>query len=295
MGISKGGASLIFELKTSESLAGKICTLGRQSCHVTPHQLCSISEKFGFGLAPSVDILGNTVDDDYLFRSLGFDSVESIDVNDYENATHIIDFNNELPNELAGLYDAVYDGGTLEHIFNLPQCLKNIHKLLKPGGIIMHALPSSNHVDHGFYMFSPTLFYDYYTTNRWNVLRSNIFEYTRKHNIDDWLIYNYFPGSIDNLSFGGWGGKKMLGIWFVARKMVDSRCDLIPMQGSYLSLWEESKIGRTKFIPIASESYIKKKIKSNSIIYFLARNILAIFRAITAKRNSNKPKIIARY
>ena len=166
MEIPKAAAALIFELKTSENLEGKICTLGRQYCNITPNQLLSISKKFGFKQSINLNSTENNITDEHLFNSLGFFQVESIDVDDYENATHIIDLNQEIPDELCGLFDAIYDGGTLEHVFNTQQCLKNIYKLLKPEGLIMHLLPTNNFVDHGFYMFSPTFFYDYYTTNR---------------------------------------------------------------------------------------------------------------------------------
>ena len=119
-----------------------------------------------------------------------------------------------MPDWVKGKYDVIFDGGTAEHIFNFPQVLKNIHDLLKLGGIIIHASPSHNHVDHGFYMFSPTVFYDFYSVNKFDILKSYIFEY-KSDPIFDWLIYDYKPGAIDHLSFGGWG-RDSLGIFFVA-------------------------------------------------------------------------------
>jgi SAM-dependent methyltransferase len=176
------------------------------------------------------------VNDDVIFRSLGFDEVESIDADNFENATHIIDFNQELPLELNERFDVVFDGGTLEHIFNIPQCLKNIYKMLKPGGIIIHASPSNNHVDHGFYQLSPTFFYDYYSANNWELLRSYMFEYSAAPN-KPWIIYNYEPGTIVPLTTSG--RAKFLGLWFVAKKHIETRCDVIPQQGAYIKTWKE--------------------------------------------------------
>jgi len=113
--------------------------------------------------------------------------------------------------------------------------------MLKPGGIVIHVSPSNNHVDHGFYQFSPTLFYDYYSLNNWTILRANIFEYAPDHANKPWLIFDYKPGSIDHLSFGGWE-KKMLGVWFVSKKTSESTCDQIPMQGSYVKMWLSTSV-----------------------------------------------------
>jgi hypothetical protein len=62
----------------------------------------------------------------------------------------------------------VYDGGTLEHVFNLPVALTNICRLLKIDGRIIHDSPTSGYLDHGFTSLQPTLFYDFY--------RAQIFE-----------------------------------------------------------------------------------------------------------------------
>ena len=63
--------------------------------------------------------------EDLLIKYMSATSVESIDSNDYESSTHIADMNEPLPQNLFGKYDTVIDGGTLEHIFNVPQAFKN--------------------------------------------------------------------------------------------------------------------------------------------------------------------------
>jgi hypothetical protein len=135
-------------------------------------------------------------------------------------------------------YDVVFDGGTIEHVFNLPQVLKNIHHLLKISGRIIHASPSHNHVDHGFFMFSPTFFNDYYTANLYNIKTFYLFKYSSPQK-SVWSVYEYKPGSIDAYSFGGFG-KKMLGIWFIAKKTSASLDNIIPQQGGYLHIWKNN-------------------------------------------------------
>ena len=66
---------------------------------------------------------------------------------------------------LDNITRGLLDSGTLEHVFHLPNALKSVVELAKVGGRVMLLSPSSNHFDHGFYMFSPTLFYDYFSAN----------------------------------------------------------------------------------------------------------------------------------
>ena len=106
--------------------------------------------------------------DQTLFRALGFDEVLSVDISDYEGSEIIADLNQEIPPELEGRFDAVFDGGTMQHIFDVPQVLRNLHRTLKPGGrLVFSAVPVNNHVDHGCYILSPTLFVDYFRANNY--------------------------------------------------------------------------------------------------------------------------------
>jgi SAM-dependent methyltransferase len=71
--------------------------------------------------------------------------------------------NEPLPESLSAVYDSVVDLGTLEHIFDIRQALENVSKLCKTGGQILHVLPSDNFSGHGFWQFSPELFFSLYS------------------------------------------------------------------------------------------------------------------------------------
>lgn len=98
-----------------------------------------------------------------LQKYFGATSVVSIDYSDYENATLIHDLNREIPESFQGKFDTVLDAGTLEHIYQVPQALRNMSLLLKPGGQILHVLPANNFCGHGFWQFSPELFLSLYS------------------------------------------------------------------------------------------------------------------------------------
>lgn len=159
------------------------------------------------------------------------------------------------------------------------------------GGIVIHESPTNNHVDHGFYMFSPTVFYDYYLLNGFEIIKSYIFEYELPYDKGEWLIYDYKPGCIDHLSTGGWGNAK-IGVWFVVRKLEASSCDLVPQQGSYLKQWSQSQNSQFDDLdsePAVSDSLVSRAkafARTNRLLYPLLAPIVKYFL---------KPPVIARY
>jgi SAM-dependent methyltransferase len=95
---------------------------------------------------------------------LGAREAESVDASAYENATHLHDMNLPwpTPSPQRGAYDAVLDFGCLEHVFNFPVAWRNVVDLCKVGGHVFHSLPANNLSGHGFYQFSPELFFNLY-------------------------------------------------------------------------------------------------------------------------------------
>lgn len=89
------------------------------------------------------------------FQKLGFDSVDSIDNSDFENATIIRDLSKPMDPETAPQFDVIYDGGTTEHIFDLPTAWRNIDTMLAPGGVVIGHSPCNNWLNHGVYQINP--------------------------------------------------------------------------------------------------------------------------------------------
>lgn len=101
---------------------------------------------------------------EWIFRDIfSADTISSLDNSDYEGATHLADMSKELPESLKERFDTVFDGGVLEHIYDAPQALKNISSLCRVGGQIIHILPANNFCGHGFWQFSPELFFSLYS------------------------------------------------------------------------------------------------------------------------------------
>jgi len=99
--------------------------------------------------------------------------VDSIDASAYENATLLHDMNLPLPASgvARASYDAVLDFGCLEHVFDFPTAWRNCVDLCRVGGHIFHSLPANNLTGHGFYQFSPELFFNLYQEKNGLALR----------------------------------------------------------------------------------------------------------------------------
>jgi SAM-dependent methyltransferase len=133
---------------------GRTATLGRQAFFIHPDYI-----KYLLNLPPEYEV--TYFCEKILIDSFGSTAVDSFDISDYEGCTYTEDFNNPLSRKYES-YDTVIDGGSLEHIFNVPQVIKNLTELCKPGGQIIHIVPSNNVNGHGLYQFSSEFFYSVY-------------------------------------------------------------------------------------------------------------------------------------
>lgn len=95
---------------------------------------------------------------------LGAGVADAVDASPYENARLIHDMNLPWPADSVerASFDAVLDFGCLEHVFNFPVAWRNCVDLCRVGGHVLHALPANNLSGHGFYQFSPELFFNLY-------------------------------------------------------------------------------------------------------------------------------------
>jgi SAM-dependent methyltransferase len=134
---------------------GRAVTLGRQGVHLGPK---------AFRTWVGNDEPGEIYCEALLAEHFGATVVDAIDNSPYEGARIVADMNKPLPNALHQQYDTVIDLGCLEHIFDVAQSLRNVKSLCREGGRILHLLPANGFCGHGFYQFSPELFFSYYTT-----------------------------------------------------------------------------------------------------------------------------------
>ena len=60
-------------------------------------------------------------------------------------------------------FTVVFDGGSLEHIFNFPVAIRNCMEMVQCNGHFIGIVPCNNYMGHGFYQFSPELFFRIFT------------------------------------------------------------------------------------------------------------------------------------
>ncbi|WP_299425006.1 methyltransferase domain-containing protein [uncultured Shimia sp.] len=96
------------------------------------------------------------------FHKIGFENVDSMDVSDFENATIVQDLADWVPKKLHKKFDVIYDGGTCEHVFDLPTAFRNIDRMLKPGGVMIGHSPCNGWINHGFYQITPEMVYGFW-------------------------------------------------------------------------------------------------------------------------------------
>jgi len=66
---------------------------------------------------------------------------------------------NRFPHYFFEQYSVILDGGSSEHIFNVPQSFGNYMRMIRTGGYYIGILPANQWGGHGFYQFSPEFFY----------------------------------------------------------------------------------------------------------------------------------------
>jgi hypothetical protein len=165
-------------------ITGNIMTLGRQTIGFDSHELLPYCETKA--QEEQLRKIDGALHQETLFELFGFDAVHSLDVSDYEGCTHLYNLNDSsLPADLIEQYDLVVNGGTLEHVFDFSQGLLNTINMIKPGGYFLHAGPCNNWIDHGFYQFSPTLWFDFAQANEFDILVSASFEFDRPEGLPE--------------------------------------------------------------------------------------------------------------
>lgn len=138
---------------------GATLTLGRQGFHVPAEGLAAAEKVVAkyFPDASVSDFYDGSSFSERLFRFLGSTSIKAMDISAFEGAEVVHDLNSPIPPELKGQFDCVFDGGTIEHVYDVPQAFRNVAALLKLNGLFLLVDAANNQLGHGLYQFSPEL------------------------------------------------------------------------------------------------------------------------------------------
>ena len=222
------------------SEGGSVCELGNQRLTVTDDVYTSIG------------IDGRPETTEAFYRCMGYQTYIALDVNT-EMGAKVVDLNRPIRGRhygLVGKFDLVTNNGTGEHIFNQDAVFQNCHDLCRTGGTMLHILPVSPWVNHGFYIYNPVLFRDLAAANgyEWRFLwiadrwgnRTEIGEeqfaeaFREKH-----------PRALQNVIAGVIAAKGYDASIVVAWRKQPDRSFRMPFQGKYIEDIADSSVKST--------------------------------------------------
>ena len=158
MGVDLAAAQLLCCAKSIGVDFADTMMIGRQTINSQPVDVGHALAALGIAEDPA-DRLGFWEFAEPLFRLLGARSIRSLDASGYQKATDIHDLNEPLPPSLAKQFSVVFDGGTIEHVFNVVQAYKSGMEMVQIGGHFIQVTVANNFMGHGFWQMSPELIY----------------------------------------------------------------------------------------------------------------------------------------
>lgn len=171
MGLDSSALTFLCYAKKSGVSFDSTLTLGRLGLFPTIKTCAAVFKSLGVEKDPLEFLLENPYAENF-FRELGAETVDSIDFSGYENATIQHDLNIPIDNSFKNQYSVLYDGGTLEHIFNIPEAFRNCMKMVSVGGHFIQGTVANNFMGHGFWQISPELIFRVFSKNNGFLIQS---------------------------------------------------------------------------------------------------------------------------
>jgi hypothetical protein len=157
--------------------------------------------------------------------------------------------------KLKNSFTYVLDGGSLEHVFNFPIAVKNCMDMVKINGHLMFVTPANNYFGHGFYQFSPELFFSLLSeVNGYS--DTNIFMQDDKFR---WYKVSS-PRKIKKRLDICCARKTPALLTVVSRKIGEVPEKLIVLQSDYVDIWTSQKETDVARTPLSLPLYLYRKI-----------------------------------
>jgi hypothetical protein len=244
MGLGPPILALYRQMKMLGGFEGiaSVMELGAQSVWCPRRKLVqSLFEAFGKP-APAEDMLDRFSNwkgsGRELYEALGF-SYQCLDL-DPSFGSLRFDLNlDSVPQEHAGRYDFVTNHGTSEHLINQYNCFKVMHEFCRPGGMMLHAVPFTVHLEHGFFNYQPNFFSA--------LARYNSYETLGIWVGPDWQLASLIPwerGLMDHLALNVNTTHLLVALH---RKLQDKPFG-IPFQEMYEGMVPEETLGRYSIV-----------------------------------------------
>jgi SAM-dependent methyltransferase len=243
MAITRQLAEAILAEHKYREIGGDVLLLGRQMVLMTPDEAQLLVEQMGFAIRPDAHIdfdktphgrERNFISDTSFFSLFTRASVRASDVSEYEGADIIFDLSGTLPAEVRDAFDFIYNGSVLDNVFDPATCIKNISRMLRANGVVLH-YEGMAHFGWAYLKFTPDWFFDYYAVNDFADGQFYICACEHFHR-SAWDVYEWSP-------FVEEGGKLRLTnpmafpqevvVLAIAQKGENSASDRVPLQNLY--------------------------------------------------------------
>jgi hypothetical protein len=243
MGLNVNSLAFLLRARARGISFDHVLKIGRQSLAVTAADIRRLLKREAS--AANLDwrrlALGSDVYAEQFFELCGATTVESMDKTNYEGATVLHDLNLPVPETLFNRYDLIVDGGSLEHIFNVPVALRTYMKMLKVGGHYVCNTATNNYAGHGFYQLGPELFFAAFAPeNGFILIDACLYEDNGKNR---WYRLSPPADARRRLTFQNSVPAHLL---ILAKKIADTAVfEQVPQQRMYDAEWAAPRDGRT--------------------------------------------------
>lgn len=272
MGLDANGARFLLYAERLGANFEQTAMIGRQSLDLTKAELRESFQAFGNPVDNLViDQIFSTGNGfaEPLLAQLGAKDIHSFDFSAYEGATHIHDMNRIVPTEFMDRYSVVLDGGSLEHMFNFPVAIKNCMEMLRIGGHYLCITPANNFMGHGFYQFSPELYFSVFA-------EQNGFELTSLIAFEDRTGTTWYSvkSPIKSKSRILLVNDRPVYLLVVAKKLAKKNIfDSIPQQSDYITAWNSEETSSLQTRP-----YLLQRINQVPFRNWVKRNFPPFLR-----------------
>lgn len=240
MAIANNCAKFLTYAKTFGVSYNNTLTLGRMTLYADKDFLTELEKKHNLFTQKTSGISFESGYAEPLFSLLGAKQLRSLDFSPYENAAIIQDLNQLWPEQYNNEFSAIFDGGTLEHVFNFPMAIKSCMKAIRPGGHFIAITPANNQNGHGFYQFSPELYFRVFSEENGFTVKKLLLT------IDDISWYEVTDPNIVK-SRVLFTNSKLTRMMVVAEKIKDVPVfTSSPYQSDYSQIWSNSEAGIQK-------------------------------------------------
>jgi SAM-dependent methyltransferase len=285
LGIASQIARLLLREHRYRSITGELLVIGKQTVELSAAQALSVVDtELG---APS-DVIVSDVETDASTRAgmnkdyitdRGFFELFSdakyccLDQSSYEGAGIVFNLcDPEFPQELEGRFDFIFDGSSLDNIFDPAMAVRHLARALRPGGRIFHVNRTARmHSD--YLAFSLSWFHDFYSINDFQDCQV----YLAQREIDDtrrrWDIYRYMPVLERDGQLKFFGQDQYFFQWrhghcvVIAEKGANSTWKISPIQYQYRPTVPNAVINRSyetldqEVREFATDPYVKAAVR----------------------------------